>query len=352
MTTLACWHARADVTNVLLAAATLALLVACAGTPTAPREVVQPRASAGAEERADATALGDTGPLVVFLPGLGGTSEYFRPAADSLARSARVLLVDPLGFGASAKPSGPYTMDRHVAALRVTLRGGPPAVLVGHSFGARLAIAYAARYPTSVRALVLYSLPYYGGPAATRAFFQSGAAPGRWVFSSEVATSLACVLSRRLLGPLLPMLASDLPPRVVNAASSHTWRSASSTLWSTFMQYDLRGDLDALPTALPVYLLHGASDPTAPLDSVQALTGRHPEWRLRVLPATGHHPWWTAATAAHSALDTLLASGFAGRATGAPDSVSFAGRVSRPCDRVRRRASGASLCAAVGDHIL
>ncbi len=285
----------------------LALLSACTGANQAPGGSPGAGAEHPAEERVAATALGGAGPLVVFLPGLGGTSEYWRPIADSIARNARVLLVDPLGFGASAKPTGRYTMARHVAALHATLSGGPPAVLVGHSFGARLAISYAARHPSGVRALVLYSLPYYGGPDATRAFFRSGAAPSRWILASEVSTALACVVSRRLLGPVLPMMAPELPARVVNASSTHTWRSSSSTLWSTFMEYDLRPDIEALPADLPVHLVHGASDGTAPLDSVRSLVVRHRDWTLLIVPANGHHLWWTAAAAARGVIDTLLA---------------------------------------------
>lgn len=260
-------------------------------------------------ERTAAVALGTTGPLVVFLPGLGGTTEYWRPLADSVASGARVLLVDPLGFGASAKPGGRYSMARHVAALDATLRGGPAAILVGHSFGARLAIAYAARHPARVRALVLYGLAYYGDPIATRAFFQSGAVARRWIFADEQSTALACLISRRLLGPMLPMFAPDLPTRVVTAASTHTWRSSSSTFWSTIMEYDLGPDIDALPARLPVHLVHGAQDRTAPLDRVRALAARHPDWTLLVLPTAGHHAWWTTPDAAREVLDAAIAQG-------------------------------------------
>ena len=298
---------RARLARLVLTAVALTLLSACTWANPASGGLPTAGAQDSAEERVAATALGSAGPLVVFLPGLGGTSEYWRPLADSVARDARVLLVDPLGFGASAKPRGQYTMARHVAALHATLAGGPPAVLVGHSFGARLAISYAAHHPSRVRALVLYSLPYYGGPDATRAFFRSGAAPGRWILASEVSTALACVLSRRLLGPVLPMMAPELPARVVNASTTHTWRSASSTLWSTFMEYDLRPDIDALSPDLPVYLVHGGADLTAPLDSVRSLVERHRDWTLLILPANGHHVWWTAAAAARGVIDTLLA---------------------------------------------
>ena len=51
-------------------------------------------------------ALGTTGPLLVFLPGLGGTSRYYEKYLGELMQSYRVLIVDPLGFGDSPKPNG------------------------------------------------------------------------------------------------------------------------------------------------------------------------------------------------------------------------------------------------------
>ncbi len=78
-----------------------------------------------------AVAFGDAGSLLVLLPGLGATGKYWRPVADSIARDARVLLVDPLGFGASAKLMGQYTMDRHVAAFARDARRGPTDAAAG-----------------------------------------------------------------------------------------------------------------------------------------------------------------------------------------------------------------------------
>lgn len=97
--------------------------------------------------------IGTDGPLLVFLPGITGTTRYWRGRVAHLATANRLLLVDPLGFGRSPRPEVGYDMESHVAALHQVLSGRGPFTLVGHSFGAMTAVAYAARHPEQVERL-------------------------------------------------------------------------------------------------------------------------------------------------------------------------------------------------------
>lgn len=73
--------------------------------------------------------------------------------------------MDLLGFGDSPKPWCRSTVDRHLDALAATLAGQRNIMLVGHSKGAVLALAYAARNPALVRRLFLIGLPHFGSQA-------------------------------------------------------------------------------------------------------------------------------------------------------------------------------------------
>ncbi len=232
--------------------------------------------------------LGTTGPLVACLPGLGLTTRYWEHRVAPLPDSYRVLLIDLLGFGRSPKPWTTYTVDRHVAALRGVLADAGPLTLVGHSVGAALAVAYAARYPDDIAGLALLGLPYFESAEAARRFLGARSTLDRWVLTNVLFAAVACVMTRHLARRLLPRLLPDEPPEVVEDYVQHTWRSATSTVQEVIYRYDLAADADRLPRRLPVALIHGELDATAPVAGVRELARRYPEWRLDTLPAGDH----------------------------------------------------------------
>lgn len=236
--------------------------------------------------------LGDGGPTVVFLPGLGATTRYWSSRVESLALRARLILIDLLGFGQSPKPWSAYTVDRHVTALHAII--GPAAaehgalVLVGHSLGARIAVAYAHRYPREIRQLVLISLPYYGDEEHAKGFFRRRGAQG-WVTTHTLPLALACLLTRRVLGPILPHIFTQFPADVVEDLLQMTWRSSTSTTTEVVFHYDVAADLQRLAGQVPLLCLHGDRDSTAPLPQVRALAATHVGCALRILPGGDHH---------------------------------------------------------------
>jgi pimeloyl-ACP methyl ester carboxylesterase len=101
---------------------------------------------------------GDTD--VVMLHGWVASAYSFRHELESLpALGAHCLAVDLRGFGLSDKPSArdSYTLAAYVADLDALLDeiASPRVVLMGHSMGAGIALAYALSRPDRVRGLVL-----------------------------------------------------------------------------------------------------------------------------------------------------------------------------------------------------
>jgi pimeloyl-ACP methyl ester carboxylesterase len=227
---------------------------------------------------------------MVFLAGLGGTTRYWERRVMPLGASHRLLLIDLLGFGRSPKPWVTYTIDRHVAELHRILDGENHVALVGHSFGAIAAVAYAARYPRQVERLVLMSLPYFGSETRAKHFFRQQAKLESWLMTNMLLAALACIITRRVLRRALPRYLPDMPREVLDDLVQHTWRSSTSTLWEGIYRYDLARDAKRLPAALPVLLLHGDRDTTAPLEGARQLAAFHPNATLMVLPGVDHHP--------------------------------------------------------------
>lgn len=244
-------------------------------------------------------------PTVVFLHGLGGTHRYWSCVGhDAVLPSHAVIDLDLLGFGDSPKPWTRYTRDRHLAAIHAALAGHGELVLVGHSMGAALALAYAAQYPQRVRGLCLISLPHYGGLEGAQRWFAKQR--GGWVYTNVWATALACVLTRRVAARLLPAFLGDVPPAVAEDLAKHTMVSSTSSLWEVLYRHDLAADASLLPTWVPVRCIHGAADTTAPLFGVQSLARGRANWHIELLDGVDHHPWLRAPGECTSAIRMLV----------------------------------------------
>lgn len=226
----------------------------------------------------------------VLLHGLGGTHRYWTCGPVPFALPGhRTVLIDLLGFGASPKPWMRYSVERHIAALHSSLAGERSLTLVGHSLGAALALAYAARYPSVVRRLVLISLPNFGGAEGAVAWFARQR--GGWIYTNMWATALACILTRRVVGRLLPRLLRDIPREVAEDLVAHNMVSSTSSLWEALYRHDLRAEAEATVQILPVLMLHGSADLTAPLAGAQELAAARSTWEMHVLGGVDHHPW-------------------------------------------------------------
>jgi len=99
------------------------------------------------------------GPGVVCLHSNASSSSQWRELTEALAPTHHVLAPD--GWSAGRSPAWPHdravTLDDEVALLEpVFERAGAPFALVGHSYGAAVALVAAVMRPAQVRALVLY----------------------------------------------------------------------------------------------------------------------------------------------------------------------------------------------------
>ena len=96
-------------------------------------------------------------PPAVLLHGFAGSLHWFDRFAPLLASDHRVVRIDLLGHGGSAKPAGEYTIEAQAAAVAATLGqlGIDPALFVGHSFGGAVAVALAERDRRFVDRLVI-----------------------------------------------------------------------------------------------------------------------------------------------------------------------------------------------------
>ncbi|HEU4770250.1 MAG TPA: alpha/beta hydrolase, partial [Pyrinomonadaceae bacterium] len=116
-----------------------------------------------------------SGPTVILLHGLGGSSQAWQLNIGPLAEKFHVVVPDQIGFGKSDKPLVNYRirtyvdfLDQFCKQLKIER-----ASLVGNSMGGWIAALYAASYPDRVDKLVLVDAGGYAPPKDfdTRAFY-------------------------------------------------------------------------------------------------------------------------------------------------------------------------------------
>lgn len=105
-----------------------------------------------------------SGPAVVLLHGLPGTAQDFDDVT-ALLPGVRTIAFDRPGFGYSSGGYHPWAEQlRAIDQLLARLHVSGKVVLVGHSYGGTLALAYAESRPQRVRGLVLVDAAAGDGP--------------------------------------------------------------------------------------------------------------------------------------------------------------------------------------------
>ena len=112
-----------------------------------------------------------TGQPLVLLHGLASTHRIWDFVAPLLAQDFRVVALDQRGHGESDKPGGGYDFATVAADLNGLLRDleTESPILVGHSWGANVAVEYAATYPAATGGLCLVD----GGTIEISSYFPS-----------------------------------------------------------------------------------------------------------------------------------------------------------------------------------
>lgn len=119
-------------------------------------------------ERAGLAAIeAGEGAQIVLLHGVGLRSEAWNWQIDALAEAHQVTAFDMPGHGESAVRSEMSRVSDFADAVLAAIDG--PAMVVGHSMGAMIALDLAVRAPDRVRGVVALNAVFERSPEAARA---------------------------------------------------------------------------------------------------------------------------------------------------------------------------------------
>lgn len=204
---------------------------------------------------------------MVALHGWARTRHDWEPVLAGM----NALALDLPGFGATSAPPQAWNTADYADAL-LPLVAGSPRIVVGHSFGGRIAVHLAARAPERVAALVLTGVPLLRGPRTGRA--KPAYRLARFLHAHGLLTEPAMERYRQRYG-------------------SADYRAAQGVMREILVKAvneDYTEQLKAIAAAaIPTVLVWGQADTAAPVamaSTAAQLLG--PAARLTVVPGSAH----------------------------------------------------------------
>lgn len=238
------------------------------------------------------------GPPVVLLHGNGSMVEDFDSSGliDLLARHRRVVAIDRPGFGRSERPRDrEWTPEAQAAIISgaIDRLGLVRPIVLGHSFGAMVAMSLALDHASRISGLVLESGYYFPTLRADAMLFSPPAIPVvgeviRYTYGPYLGRAIAKPMIRRMFAPLpvprrfkrefpLPLTVRPWQIRAV-AEDSAAMVPAAARLSARIGQLHL-----------PIAILAGEEDRiVSPKRQAQRLHDMLPGSRLILLPGAGH----------------------------------------------------------------
>lgn len=230
--------------------------------------------------------LGEGVPILLIHPA-GSTASTWGAAADELARIGRVITYDRRGYARSAgeavRSMSTHTAD--AAALLEHLRV-PPAVVVGTSAGAAIAVDLAVRRPDLTRVVIAHEFPWRFA---------------RRLPSGSQFLALAKIASLALRGresdaaeALLRSAYTDRDGRSAWDAFPMEWRQAGRANGAAAL-IDFRNSIGTYPSeaalaavTVPVVCSYGARSPHSMVRLVRSLASAIPTATIVEINGAGH----------------------------------------------------------------
>jgi pimeloyl-ACP methyl ester carboxylesterase len=204
---------------------------------------------------------------VLCLPGWARTHRDFDVTCEGLD----AIVLDLPGFGASPEPPEPWGAGGYAEAVEpVPAEMADAVVVVGHSFGGRVAVHLAARNPDRVTGLVLTGVPLLRRP---------GARPPRQATVFRVARTLH----------RLGLVGDGRMEAFRRRYGSSDYRAVSGVMRQVLVRVVSETYEEQLAAvACPTELVWGDDDAEVPLAVAEAAQGLLAHSTLTLLPGAGH----------------------------------------------------------------
>lgn len=243
---------------------------------------------------------GEGPPIILVHPGPGLDGSVFFPWFERLEPNYRLLAVDLPGNGRSdRKEPGDWTVQswaRDVKGLAESL-GFQSYTLLGHSFGARVALQHAVDFPGhAARIVISGGIAHSGAFEHLDATFESFGTPELrtrvehgFELEETVQTPAECHAAWADQMPFF-MAQPDGPTQV---ELEKLWRSVAYSpeihRHGSFGDFDVRPHLQDIH--VPALVITGAVDRITRPEESRAIAGPMPNAHLEIVEGAGHFPF-------------------------------------------------------------
>jgi pimeloyl-ACP methyl ester carboxylesterase len=229
-------------------------------------------------------------PTLVLIHGLGASTRWWDPIVPALARSYRVIRIDLLGHGRSAKPAGggySISQQAHRVGQALDRLGVQHAIVVGHSTGGYVATALAEERGDLVTALALIDT------GARMDAFVSDGPVGKLIDVPVVGQLLwrlrtDGIIRRGLSTAFAPGFTA--PQQLVDDTRGMTYHALTAASHASDDYLEQRPLPDRLtPLGKPLLVIFGEQDQRWRASSA-ALYRAVPGAKVELIPGVGHSP--------------------------------------------------------------
>ena len=267
-----------------------------------------------------------SGEPLILLHGNGSMIQDFTSSGliEMASQKHRVIAFDRPGFGHSARPRGTvWTPEAQADLIYLAMKklGITRAKVLGHSWGASVAVALGLKHPESIASLILASGYYYPTPRADVLLLSGPAVPIigdilRYTLSPILGRLLWPLLMRKIFGPAKMPAKFEAFPKEMALRPSQIRASAAETALMIPDAFALRGKYADLK--MPIVIIAGEQDRIVDTEAQSArLHAELTHSTFRRIPNTGHMVHQTATALVMRAIDEVARQDYASH-RGAP----------------------------------
>jgi pimeloyl-ACP methyl ester carboxylesterase len=242
-------------------------------------------------------SAGSGKPVVMVHGSYGSLQDFKMSIFDRVSERYRAVAVDMPGHGLSGRSKPVMTLEEHAEALHAFFAdsGIEKPLLVGHSWGGAVTLAYAVKYPKEVSGIVFlgaYVVPY----ERLEMIYRVTTTP----VLGDLFVRLLVRPITRLTDPTVFIKKTFYPNEVSEAYAKTAVALATEPESFKFNAQDVKlnlgPDLATLQPRysqirVPVSIVTGDTDSVAPAERhAYPLHRMITQSKLIVLPGTGHHP--------------------------------------------------------------